>query len=473
MPKVILIALAELKFILRNKAALIAALLFVLMNIFSANVAWNNYNQAQNEIKSYQNFANEDFANQPNRHPHRMVHYGHFAFRAQNPLAAFDRGVDQFVGNMIYLEGHRQNGANFSDALQSVNLLRIGDFTPAFMLQLFLPLLLVFIAYSCVSREREGATLSIILSQNIKPTQIYWGKLLALFAVALVLALPSIVFIAIITKSQIATALILIFAILAYCLIWCGLIVLVSLNSKTNNMALSYLLGLWVIGVIMLPRLGSEISGFLVPNFSRVQMDLETHAELRKMGDSHNPNDPHFNNFKASVLKKYNVKSVEELPVNYKGLLAIEGEKMTSQLFDKYNQKMFTAHETQNGIYSALGLIDPFISFQKLSNSMSGTDYKSYQSFIEQAEKYRYNMVQHLNGLQANALSYKDDTNKLLENRISNENWLKYPKFEYVAQDFKERFSRALQSLILLLFWAIGIIWLGLSQSKKLGGANV
>lgn len=472
MDKIILIALAEIKFILRNKAAIITAALFILMNIFSAYVSWNSHLNAKNEIQSYQAIANEEFANQPNRHPHRMVHYGHFAFREQNPLTAFDRGVDQFTGNMIYLEGHRQNGANFSEALQNINLLRVGDFTPAFMLQLFLPLLLIFISYSCVSREREGRSLSIILSQNIKPIQIYWGKLLALTIISFVLALPSIIFIFLIALSQIATAFILAISILLYCIFWCGLIVLISLNSKTNNIALSLLLGFWVVGVIMIPRLGSELSGAIVPSFSRVQMDLEIHAELLKMGDSHNPDDPYFNNFKKNVLEKYGVDKVEDLPINYKGLLALEGERMTSELFNKYNQKMFKAHENQNNIYSALGIINPFISFQKLSNSLSGTDYKSYQSFIEQAEKYRYEMVQHLNELQANELTYKNDTNKLIENRISSKNWKQYPKFKYIAQDFRDKFSRSLFAILQLGFWSIAIILIGALQSRKLRRAD-
>ena len=96
-----------------------------------------------------------EFDAQPNRHPHRMVHYGHFAFRPLDPLAAFDPGIDAFAGSVIYLEGHRQNSANFADVRQSSLLLRFGQLTPAFVLQTLLPLLLIVLGAGIIARERE------------------------------------------------------------------------------------------------------------------------------------------------------------------------------------------------------------------------------------------------------------------------------------------------------------------------------
>ena len=70
-------------------------------------------------------------------------------------LAAFDPGVDAFTGNTIYLEGHRQNSANFGDVRQSSLLVRFGQLTPAFVLQILAPLVLIFIGFGIVARERH------------------------------------------------------------------------------------------------------------------------------------------------------------------------------------------------------------------------------------------------------------------------------------------------------------------------------
>ncbi|MDT1823515.1 ABC transporter permease, partial [Acinetobacter baumannii] len=77
----------------------------------------------------YQAEANQEFEAQPDRHPHRVVHYGHFLFSPLNPLAAFDPGIDGYTGNTLYLEGHRQNSANFGDVRQHSLLLRFGQLT--------------------------------------------------------------------------------------------------------------------------------------------------------------------------------------------------------------------------------------------------------------------------------------------------------------------------------------------------------
>ena len=55
--------------------------------------------------------------------------------------------------------------------------------------------------------------------------------------------------------------------------------------------------------------------------------------KLKKEGDSHNPDDQHFKELKEEILKKYNVSSIEELPINYGGLVFAEGEKITTKIF--------------------------------------------------------------------------------------------------------------------------------------------
>ena len=43
-----------------------------------------------------------------------MAHYGSFALRQKHPLSTFDLGMENFVGNAVFLEAHKQNTVNFS-----------------------------------------------------------------------------------------------------------------------------------------------------------------------------------------------------------------------------------------------------------------------------------------------------------------------------------------------------------------------
>ena len=74
-----------------------------------------------------------------------MAHFGTFAFRINPSLAMFDYGIESFTGNTVFLEAHRQNSVNFSEATFSTGTLRFGELSLALLLQLVLPLILFFI----------------------------------------------------------------------------------------------------------------------------------------------------------------------------------------------------------------------------------------------------------------------------------------------------------------------------------------
>ena len=101
--------------------------------------------------------AHDTFLSQPARHPHRMVHYGHYVFRSPSPLAAFDPGLDPVTGQTLFLEGHRQNTAAFAAAAAGARLGGLPALSPAVVYQLFVPLLLIVLGYGAVARERESA----------------------------------------------------------------------------------------------------------------------------------------------------------------------------------------------------------------------------------------------------------------------------------------------------------------------------
>ena len=131
MSAVRLIARDELRLMRRNRVAVIAFALLALLTLIAAMTSWTHQQGVADLRARFQSEADQAFDAQPDRHPHRVVHYGHFIFRPLGPLAAFDPGVDAFTGNSMFLEGHRQNTANFGDVRQSSQLIRFGQLTPA------------------------------------------------------------------------------------------------------------------------------------------------------------------------------------------------------------------------------------------------------------------------------------------------------------------------------------------------------
>ena len=93
----------------------------------------------------------------------------------------------------MFLEGHRQNTANFGDVRQSSLLVRFGQLTPAFVLQVVAPLLLIFLGYGALARETERGTMRVLMLQGASRGQVVRGKLLALGTVALLAGLPAMI----------------------------------------------------------------------------------------------------------------------------------------------------------------------------------------------------------------------------------------------------------------------------------------
>ena len=180
MSSAVRIAKEEWRQWLRSRLAVLSLIVFTLLLLFTTALTMIDAHEARHERLHQQEQAEETFLNQPDRHPHRMVHYGHYVFRAPPPLAIFDPGVDAVTGQSLFLEGHRQNSAMFADARAEARTGGFGALTPAMLYYLFLPLLIIALGHGVILREREARTLGPLLSQGVTGGRLYRGKLLAL-----------------------------------------------------------------------------------------------------------------------------------------------------------------------------------------------------------------------------------------------------------------------------------------------------
>lgn len=472
-----LVAVDEWRQMRRNRVALLGLVMLLLLSAASALTSIAQRNASDAIRARFQAQADQAFDGAPARHPHRMVHYGHFVFRPLPALAGFDPGVDAFTGNAIYLEGHRQNSANFGDIRQSSLLIRFGALTPAFVLQVFAPLMLIFLGFGCVVRERERGTLSLLLAHGVTARELLSGKVIGLGGFAMLLLLPAMValgWLASANGASIPATLFLLLGYTTYLLFWTLLIVVVSAVVANARTVLLVLICLWAVTAILLPRAAPDVALASNPVLTRLETDIAIQDDLRKMGDSHDAADPYFSDFKARTLARYGVSKVEDLPVNYSGLLAAEGEKLTSGLFDDYADRLHNAQSAQNRLRDRFGLLSPTIALQRLSMSTAGTDLEGHRRFLAQAESYRFTVVQQLNNLQATALTYADDRNRNKDPeagkrvRISPENWKNIPDFEYGPASVSDKIRQALPGLVILLGWAVVLVGSLLFAARRL-----
>ena len=100
--RVKLIASEEWKSINRQKVLIYLVFIIVAVLSLAAYIGWENVHHHNEEQEHYQSKVVQQWENQPDRHPHRVSHYGYLVFRDKYPLSAFDFGVNSYVGNSVF-----------------------------------------------------------------------------------------------------------------------------------------------------------------------------------------------------------------------------------------------------------------------------------------------------------------------------------------------------------------------------------
>lgn len=435
-----------------------------LLLVYAAVSGWITYRQQTEIGQRYQQQARHDWLNNPDKHPHRMAHYGHFAFRPKAPLSVFDFGMERFLGNTIFLEAHKQNTVNFSDAGFSTGMLRFGEISLAMILQLLLPLFLFFLGFGTVATERETGTLTIVLSQGVSWQQLIVGKILGLMAVMLALFGPVVLATGLLcfslqgnlfTTDQAMRLALLVVAYFLYLTFFCVIAVLVSARSRTAKTALVSLIGLWLMLTLVLPRASQALGSYLYPAPSKAKFLAAIQADVLQEGDSHNPNDPHYKALKDSLLAAYSVATVQQLPINYSGFVMAEGEKISARLYTDHFHQLLAIYDRQNRFSKAMAFLNPYLAIRNLSMALSGTDFASYVDFQEQAEQYRYDMAQAINDLQIRYISNKKLAPTDKPYQIDRKHWQSIPDFVYRSPMVASVFRHEAISLLAFVFWSV------------------
>tara|TARA_R100001039_G_C1854728_1_gene117214 strand:+ start:29866 stop:31290 length:1425 start_codon:yes stop_codon:yes gene_type:complete len=438
-------------------------ILLPLMLMLTVLVAFSHWQQQQDFIavqKQWQETNDAKWEAQPDRHPHRAAHYGAMVFRVISPLSFIDAGVNPFVGNMLFLEAHRQNSSQFKQYLSSHSYMQLGYLSGATLILVVWPLVLIALAYKSISGERQQGTLRQVIALGVSFRQLIVGKALAflfisLLFLALVFSVAALFLVLGEASGDVYARFSMLFALyFLYCMIWIGLILLVSTLAQGNNQSLSSSLLLWLVMVVVLPKLAYAVAEWRYPLPDKAVFDIQTTQAVAKVGDSHDPDDPYFNDFREKTLQVYGVDRVEDLPVNWKGLLMQEGERITSEVFEQQYEQLLAQIAKQNAWVSGLSLISPYLVTSRLSNQLSGTSYEHIREFEQAAEAYRYQLIQSLNDIHIHEVDLAKDR----ETRISQSHWSELAKFDYQATKLKQEWPTMAASVAVIMVWFLCLL---------------
>lgn len=451
----------------RNRTSILIYIVWVSLVVYASYTGFITYAD-QNRIRTgFQQQARQSWEANPDKHPHRMAHFGSFAFRIKHPLSMFDYGMESYTGTAVYLEAHKQNTVNFSEASFSTGLLRFGEISLSMLVYTVLSLILFFLGFGTVAQQRENSTLKILLSQGCTFRQIITGYSIGLFLCGLLFLVP--VFIATTVQQALAgipdsaqtweRAAVLWILILLYTWVISVLAVSVSALSASSRSSLIKLLGLWLLMTIVVPKTLQAIGSAAYPAPGKIQFQSAVEAEILAIGDSHNPNDPHFRQLKDSVLKAHNADSIQQLPFNYSGFQMREGERLSAEVYNRHLQQLYNRYDLQNSFSYGAAFFDPTLAIKNVSMSLSGTDFSSYRYFQQEAEAYRYHLAQSMNELQiehiSNSYSEEDEEPHSLEKHY----WKEFPDFEYRYPPLSLLLVQQQTGILALVCWML-VSWI-------------
>ncbi|MEO0341004.1 MAG: DUF3526 domain-containing protein [Bacteroidota bacterium] len=436
----------EWRFLSRSRVLVGMSLGFFLILLFTVFLG---HQQAKNQKLRYetaQNHIRQQWESIDAMNPHNAAHYGTYVFKPSNFLSSLDEGVNSVTGNVLKVEGHVQNEIVFSEASQMQAVSKFGKLKSALLLQYIVPLLLIFLAFHSVSSEKQSGRLKLLVLQGAKPNSIVWAKTLSVWLFGLVL-LGTTVLVYALSNAQNMSAEVIsrtAFFTLSYALYYfviSGLTVYFSARWQNATLALTSMLGIWILWTVFLPSIlmSSVEKWYELP--SRNEFKAAMKADRSKGLDGHNPEDERIDALKVSVLKEYDVDSVEQLPINFDGLLMQEDEEIGNEVWDKHFGDIRSVLNQQKQSYQLAGVVSPFISLQNASMGFTGNDNLHHQEFLVQVEHYRRGFIKTLNDKHAFGGSKTGDWYWEADNKF----YKSVPDYEYQPLAFATACSQSCQ----------------------------
>lgn len=410
--------------------------------------------------------------NQGPQNPHSAAHYGHYVFLPVSGLQFLDNGARNFTGSIIRLEGHKQNEAAFSVAENRSELSRFGDTSFAWMLQVLLPLFVILLCFNSVSGDKESGNLRLLAAQGISFRQYLWGKIVGYYSIIISLTLIGLL-LQLISYILVSGSLVGISAqrLLAWTVIYAAYLFVITgfsvlLSSWLSKSSVSLLLqvSLWILLLIVLPRITAGVGEKLYPMEYRAAFNQQL-AEDRKNGiDGHNPSDERIRQFKDSLLSKYGVTSLSNLPINADGLVMQADEEFANEVYDKNFDRIRATIDEQNSITRWTSFINPFLAVRNLSMAVASSDYRNSLMVADSAEQYRRRLIRDLNLKMAYGGSKTGDWDW----KVDGSYWASVPDFSYPETRLSESLRYYGIEIIALGLWLLLLITVVAATAKKL-----
>jgi len=429
----------------------------LLLILLIAAIAGGVHNQSQiaRQHADAQQAERDVWLDKGDMNPHAAAHYGAFVFKPVQPLSAIDPGLDPFVGVFVFLEAHKQQLARHRPIEDATPTRRLGQLTPASAALVLLPLLVVALTFSSFAGERDQGTLRPLLAMGISRRSLLAGKAMgAMLPLAAVIVPATIIGTVILIwnapadpNAPIAARAAGIGAVyLLHTLIWVGLGLAISAQSKSQGTALVILLAIWFANAFIMPPLAMAAAKWIDPSPSAIEFA----ASIQDEKDSW----PSWDQRVEKVMQRFLDGEFESTmaPSNVEVVALLESEADETALYDRRFTELFQRYQRQARSFERVGAIAPTLAARSLSMALAGTDEAHDREFAAAAARYRTAMLTTLNGELASSGRFNT-----FDYTRGRDLWEKVPPFDYDVPSARWALSQASWSASALVAWLLAI----------------
>ena len=242
--------------------------------------------------------------------------------------------------------------------------------------------------------------------------------------------------------------------ILAYFAVFVAISLAVSAAARSSRLALVLLLTFWFANGLVASRAVADLASWWHPAPSAVEFQKALEADLGNQQEMQE----RLERRKRELLAKYNVDSVDALPIAFSGISLQEGEEHGNEVFDRHYGRLFDIYQRQGRVFELGGALAPTLAVRSISMALAGTDLAQHLHFVRAAEDYRRGIQRVMN----NAIAERQKPGQTY--LAGPELWHEVPDFDYQAPSTAWVLGNVRWPLLLLAGW-LGLAWFGLFRA--------
>lgn len=405
----------------------VAGGLVLLLIVSSLAVGWQRQREIASERQVAQALDYDGWLGQQERHPHDAAHQGMHVFKPEPALSMVDPGIEPYVGSTIWLQAHRQSELKFRPAQDATGLQRFGSLSPAWVLQVLGPLLVIVLGFNAFAWEREQGTLRQLLSLGVPPRRLLWGKALALGVALAALLVPAglaaLAALASAGGSEGRGVLLARFgwlcsAYAAYLVFWVFVVLACSARALTSRASLFALTVIWIVSVVLAPRGLADLAQTWYPTPTRTQFEQSLGRDLSAR-------------YREAWLDAFGTETRwgPDLPLEKWGISLRVDDHAGYGVTDVHFGRLWDAFDAQRRLQEWCGLLFPVLAVRSFSMGIAATDFAHHRDFSVAAERHRRlmqdlksdDLVDHADPLKDRHFAYQ----------AGRELWRQVPRFAY------------------------------------------